>query len=54
MSGVLADVLALDDIGEDDVLVSAASDELGVVLADVEGVDVVVVDVFVVFDHEVA
>lgn len=35
MACVFADVFALDDIGEDDIFVSSASDELGVVLADV-------------------
>lgn len=54
VAGVLADVLALNDVGEDDVLVSAAGDELGVVLADVERVNVVVVDVPVLLDHQVS
>ena len=53
MPGVLANILALDDISEYDILIAAASDELGVVLADVEGVDVVVVDVAVVLDEQV-
>lgn len=54
MSGVLANVLALNHIGEDNVLIASACDELGVVFADIERVDIVVVDVLVVLDHQVS
>lgn len=53
VSGVLAYVLALYDIGEDDIFIASSRDKLGVVFADIECVDIVVVDVFVVFDHQV-
>ena len=53
MTRILPNVLPLDHICEDDILVASASDELGVVLADVEGVDVVVMDVAVVLDEQI-
>lgn len=53
MSGILPDVFALNHISQDDIFVAAASDELGVVFADVEGVHVVIMDVFVAFYHQV-
>ena len=53
MSGILPDVFSLNDISEDDIFIAAASDELGVVFADVEGVHVVIMDVFVALYHEV-
>jgi hypothetical protein len=49
--GVLANVLSLDDIGEDDVLIASSRDKLGVVFADIECVDIVVMDVLVVLYH---
>jgi hypothetical protein len=51
MSGIFADIFAFDDVGEDDILVSSSGDELAVVLADVQRVDVVVMYIFVIFDH---
>lgn len=53
MAGVLADKFGLDDVGEDDVFVAPAADELRVVFADVQRVHVVVVDVFVVLYHQI-
>lgn len=53
MPRILTDVLPLHHVGEDDVLIAPSRDELGVVLADVEGVDVVVMDVAVVLDEQV-
>jgi hypothetical protein len=47
MTGELAHILARDDICDDDVFVASAADELRVVPADVQRVDVVVVDVLV-------
>ena len=54
MAGILADELALDDIGKDDVFVTTPADKLRVVFADVQRVHVVVVDVFVVFYHKIS
>lgn len=53
MSCILPDVFALNDIGQDDIFIATTCDELGVVFADVKGVDIVVMDVFVVFYHDV-
>lgn len=54
MAGILPDVFSLDHISQDDIFVASAGDELGVVFADVEGVDVVIMNVFVVFYHDVS
>lgn len=54
MTGILPDVFALDHISQDDIFIASAGDELGVVFADVEGVNVVIMDVFVVFYHDVS
>lgn len=54
MSGILANILSLDDISKDDVLITSSCYKLGVVFANIECVDIVVVDVFVVFDHQVS
>ena len=53
MPGVFADILGLDDIGEDDVFVASSADELGIVFADVQGVHIIVVHVLVLLDHDV-
>lgn len=53
MSCELPDVLALNHVRHDDIFVASSSDKLGVVLGDVQRVDVVVVDILVVFDHDV-
>ena len=53
VSGVFADILGLDDIGEDDVFVAASTDELGIVFADVQRVHVIVVHVLVLLYHHV-
>lgn len=53
VAGILPDVFALDHISQDDIFIAATSDELGVVFADVERVHVVIMDVFVVFYHDV-
>ena len=53
MPSILPDVFALDHIGKDDIFIASARDELGVVFADVERVHIVVMDVFVVFYHDV-
>ena len=37
--GVFADILGLDDIGEDDVFVAASTDELGIVLTMEQALD---------------
>jgi hypothetical protein len=50
---VLSNVLSLDYISENDVFVSTSSDKFGVVLADIKSVNIVVMNVFVVFNHEV-
>jgi hypothetical protein len=54
VAGILSDVFSLDHISQDDIFVASAGDELGVVFADVEGVDVVIMNVFVVFYHDVS
>lgn len=48
-----SDVFSCDDISDDDVFIAAAADEFGVIFGDVESVDVIVMDIFVVFDHEI-
>ena len=53
MPGVLPDIFSLDDICEDDIFVSPSADELGVIFADVERVDIVVMNIFVLFDHHI-
>ena len=51
--GVFADILGLDDIGEDDVFVAASTDEVGIDFADVQRVHVIVVHVLVLLYHHV-
>jgi hypothetical protein len=51
---VLANVFALDYVSENDILVASPSNELGVVLADVERVDVIVMNIFIVLDHNIS
>ena len=51
MSCIFPDIFALDNIGEYDIFISSSCDELGVVFADIECVNVIVVDVAVVFYH---
>jgi hypothetical protein len=53
VSGVLSDVLPLYHISEDDVFIASACDELRIIFADVESVDVVIMNIFIVFNHEV-
>lgn len=53
MTRILANILALNHIGEDDILIPATRDELGVVLTDIERVDVIVVDIAIIFDEEI-
>jgi len=48
MSCIFPNVFALDDIGEYDIFVSPSTDKLRVVFADIQRVNVVVVDVAVV------
>lgn len=52
VSCVFADIFGSEYIGEDDIFVSSSRDELGVVFIDIDGVYIVVVDVFILFDHE--
>lgn len=51
MSCIFPNVFALDDIGEYDIFVSPSTDKLRVVFADIQRVNVVVVDVAVVLYH---
>ena len=51
MASVLSNILSLYDVGEHNIFVASARNKLGVVLADIERVDVVIMDVFVVLDH---
>lgn len=53
MSGVFAYILPLNDIGKDDILIASSSDKLGVVFADIECIDIVVVYIFIVLNHQV-
>lgn len=53
VAGVFANVLGRHHIRQDDVLVSSPCDELGVVFADVQRVDIVIVDVLVVLYHQI-
>lgn len=52
VSGIFADIFACEDIGEDDVFIASPRNELGIVFVDVQGVDIVVVNVLVLLYHQ--
>ncbi len=51
MASILSYVLSLDDIGEDNVFVTSSTDKFGIIFADINWIDIVVMDVFIIFDH---
>ena len=53
MSSILPDIFGLDDIGEYDIFISSTADKLGVVFADVKGVNIVVMYLFILFNHHI-
>ena len=46
-------VLTLYDVGEHDVFIASSTNKLRIVFADVNWINIVVVDIFIVFDHEI-
>lgn len=53
MTHEFSDILSCNDISYNDIFVSSAAHKLGVIFADIESVDIIVMNIFVVFDHEI-
>lgn len=51
MSSILSYEFSLYDIRENYVSVASSTNKLGIVFADIKRIDIVVMDVFIIFDH---